>query len=401
MGINIQMVDLKSQYNRLKGPIDEAIQSTVDNTRFIKGPNFTKFQEELSAYLNNAHVIACGNGTDALQIAFMALNLEKGDEVIVPAFTYAATAEVIGLLGLTPVMVDVDPRTFNLTVENLRPALTSKTKVIVPVHLFGQCAEMEGILQFAKDHNLYVIEDTAQAIGSSYTFSDGTKEFAGCMGDIGTTSFFPSKNLGCFGDGGAIFTKNPELAERLRMIANHGQAKQYFHEIIGVNSRLDELQASILRVKLPELDDFNLRRQKVAAFYDEKLSPIPEITIPFRNPNSTHVFHQYTIKVASINSGTHANKSEGLEFQVAPNEIRGKRDELKKYLESKGIPSMIYYPMPLHEQNAFKAIGRVVGNLEKSQQLCKEVLSLPIHTEMDEEQLTYITEQIIEFFKRH
>ncbi|WP_238944395.1 DegT/DnrJ/EryC1/StrS family aminotransferase [Sandaracinomonas limnophila] len=388
MGATIQMVDLKSQYNRLKGPIDEAIQSTIDNTRFIKGPNFTKFQEELSAYLNNAYVIACANGTDALQIAFMALNLEKGDEVIVPAFTYAATAEVIGLLGLTPVMVDVDPQTFNLTVENIRPALTSKTKAIVPVHLFGQCAEMEGILKFAKEHNLYVIEDTAQAIGSTYTFSDGTKEFAGCMGDIGTTSFFPSKNLGCFGDGGAIFTRNTELAERLRMIANHGQAKQYFHEIIGVNSRLDELQAAILRVKLPELDDFNERRRNVADFYDQRLSKIPEISTPFRNPKSSHVFHQYTILV----------KSERVISDRV--EIGGRRDELKNYLATKGIPSMIYYPMPLDEQKAFSSIGRVVGNLEKSKQLCKEVLSLPIHTEMDEEQLTYITEQIIEFFKQ-
>lgn len=388
MGATIQMVDLKSQYNRLKGPIDEAIQSTIDNTRFIKGPNFTKFQEELSAYLNNAYVIACANGTDALQIAFMALNLEKGDEVIVPAFTYAATAEVIGLLGLTPVMVDVDPQTFNLTVENIRPALTSKTKAIVPVHLFGQCAEMEGILKFAKEHNLYVIEDTAQAIGSTYTFSDGTKEFAGCMGDIGTTSFFPSKNLGCFGDGGAIFTRNTELAERLRMIANHGQAKQYFHEIIGVNSRLDELQAAILRVKLPELDDFNERRRNVADFYDQRLSKIPEISTPFRNLKSSHVFHQYTILV----------KSERVISDRV--EIGGRRDELKNYLATKGIPSMIYYPMPLDEQKAFSSIGRVVGNLEKSKQLCKEVLSLPIHTEMDEEQLTYITEQIIEFFKQ-
>lgn len=388
MGATIQMVDLKSQYNRLKGPIDEAIQSTIDNTRFIKGPNFTKFQEELSAYLNNAYVIACANGTDALQIAFMALNLEKGDEVIVPAFTYAATAEVIGLLGLTPVMVDVDPQTFNLTVENIRPALTSKTKAIVPVHLFGQCAEMEGILKFAKEHNLYVIEDTAQAIGSTYTFSDGTKEFAGCMGDIGTTSFFPSKNLGCFGDGGAIFTRNTELAERLRMIANHGQAKQYFHEIIGVNSRLDELQAAILRVKLPELDDFNERRRNVADFYDQRLSKIPEISTPFRNPKSSHVFHQYTILV---------NSERVISDRV---EIGGRRDELKNYLATKGIPSMIYYPMPLDEQKAFSSIGRVVGNLEKSKQLCKEVLSLPIHTEMDEEQLTYITEQIIEFFKQ-
>jgi len=393
MQLPLQMVDLKKQYARLKTDIDLAIADTLAHTRFIKGPNFTAFQQELSAYLNNANVIACANGTDALQIAFMALGLQPGDEVIVPAFTYAATAEVIGLLGLTPVMVDVDPQTFNITLENILPAVGPKTKAIVPVHLFGQCADMEPILKFAQENNLYIVEDTAQAIGAVYSFANGKTDFAGCMGTIGTTSFFPSKNLGCFGDGGAIFSRNPELAEKLRMIANHGQAKQYYHEIIGVNSRLDELQAAILRVKLKELTDFNQRRQQAAAFYDEKLSQIPAIRIPFRNPNSTHVFHQYTIRVRSEQS--EQSEQSGQSEQSRQSE----RDELKKYLETKGIPSMIYYPMPLDEQNAFKAIGRVVGNLEKSKQLCREVLSLPIHTEMEEAELTYITEQILEFFR--
>ncbi len=376
----LQMVDLKKQYDRLKTDIDWAIADTLQHTRFIKGPHFSAFQDELSSYLNGAKVIACANGTDALQIAFMALNLKPGDEVIVPAFTYAATAEVIGLLGLTPVMVDVDPKTFNLTLENIIPAIGPKTKAIAPVHLFGQCADMEPILQFAKEKNLFVVEDTAQAIGAKYTFSDGTSEFAGCMGTIGTTSFFPSKNLGCFGDGGAMFSKDPALAEKLRMIANHGQAKQYFHDVIGVNSRLDELQASILRVKLKHLDDFNQRRIQAADFYDEHLKNIELLETPFRNPSSTHVFHQYTIKVKSENGNL--------------------RDDLKNYLSSKGIPSMIYYPMPLHQQKAFQAIGRVVDNLEKSSQLCKEVLSLPIHTEIESAELAYITEHILEFFRK-
>ena len=372
----LQMVDLKKQYERLKSDIDAAIFSTIEQTRFIKGPNFNAFQEELSAYLNGTKVIACANGTDALQIAFMALGLKPGDEVIVPAFTYAATAEVIGLLGLTPVMVDVDPQTFNLTLENILPAISPKTKAIAPVHLFGQCAEMEAILDFAEANNLFVVEDTAQAIGASYQFSDGKLAFAGCMGTIGTTSFFPSKNLGCFGDGGAMFSNDPQIAESLRVIASHGQSKQYFHDVIGVNSRLDELQAAILRVKLKELNDFNQRRQAAAAAYDEQLAAIDFLEIPFRNPHSTHVFHQYTIKVKD-----------------------GQRDALKQFLQEKQIPTMIYYPMPLHEQKAFREIGRCVDNLEKSTQLCKEVLSLPIHTEMEAEEISYITEQIATFFK--
>ncbi len=381
----LQMVDLKRQYDRLKTDIDLAIADTLQHTKFIKGPNFIAFQEELSAYLHGTNVIACANGTDALQIAFMALNLKPGDEVIVPAFTYAATAEVIGLLGLLPVMVDVDSKTFNITLENILPAFGPKTRAIAPVHLFGQCADMEPILKFAQEHSLFVVEDTAQAIGAKYTFKNGTSEFAGCMGTIGTTSFFPSKNLGCFGDGGAMFSKNVELAEKLRIIANHGQAKQYFHDIIGVNSRLDELQAGILRVKLKQLNDFNFRRLEAANYYDEHLKDIPFLETPFRSTTSTHVFHQYTVKVKS--------------GQPRVSTLGNLRDELKAYLSSKGIPSMIYYPMPLHQQKAFQAIGRSVDNLEKSTQLCEEVLSLPIHTEMKGEELAYITENIIEFFR--
>ncbi len=373
----IQMVDLNSQYNRYKTLIDSAIQDCLNNSIFIKGPQVSLFQKNLENYLNVGNVITCANGTDALQIAIMALGLEPGDEVIVPNFTYVATAEVIGLLGLVPVLVDVCPNTFNLDTTKIETAITSRTKLIVPVHLFGQCADMETIINIAKKHKLFILEDAAQAIGASYKFSDGTEKMAGTMGDIGTTSFFPSKNLGCYGDGGAIFTNNDVLAYKLKMIANHGQAKQYYHEVIGVNSRLDSIQAAILNVKLPQLDAFNLARQKVAQFYDNAFKNIPEITIPYREINSTHVFHQYTLKIKN-----------------------GKRDKLKTYLLENEIPSMVYYPLPLHSQQAFQAILKKNGDLKNSDQLCTEVLSLPIHTEFSENQLEFIVEKINTFFEK-
>ena len=373
----IQMVDLQKQYQRLKTEIDDAIFSTIESAQFIKGNQLANFQVELANYMGIENVIGCANGTDALQIALMALNLKKGDEVILPAFTYVATAEAVGLLGLKPVMVDVDPLTFNINSDLIAEAISEKTKLIVPVHLFGQCADMEPILRIASENGLSIVEDTAQAIGSVYTFANGHIIKAGCMGDVGTISFFPSKNLGCYGDGGAICTNNVELTEKMRMIANHGQSVQYVHDIIGINSRLDGLQAAILRVKLRQLDDFEKRRNAVADHYDNALSGIPFIEIPFRQPNSTHVFHQYTIKVKD-----------------------NQRDNLKSFLEKKGIPSMIYYPMPLHQQKAFKDIGKTVGNLAISTQLCKEVLSIPIHTEMDATQLEFITNNIQEFFER-
>jgi dTDP-4-amino-4,6-dideoxygalactose transaminase len=375
MDYNIQMVDLKQQYLRLKEDIDLAIFDTIQKSQFIKGHNFNTFQSELAEYLSVAKLIACGNGTDALQIAMMALDLKPGDEVIVPAFTYVATAEVIGLLGLKPVMVDVDSRTFNITADIIEEAINEKTKLIVPVHLFGQCTDMEPIMKLTHDYNLKVIEDTAQAIGAEYRYSNGETRKAGCIGDIGTTSFFPSKNLGCYGDGGAVFSNNIELAEKMRMVANHGQSVQYVHDIIGINSRLDEIQAAILRVKLRQLDNFAQRRNLVANHYDDELGHIAYLEIPFRQANSTHVFHQYTIKVKD-----------------------NLRNDLKDFLKSKSIPSMIYYPRPLHKQKAFENLGKIVGNLAVSDQLCSEVLSLPIHTEMSIDQLNYITENIKSFF---
>ena len=372
---NIQMVDLKSQYQRLKSQIDSAIFSTIDSSKFIKGPNNNSLQTELSAYLQVKKVVNCANGTDALQLALMALGLKEGDEVIVPAFTYVATAEVIGLLGLTPVLIDVDYNSFNTTADIIKEAISEKTKLIVPVHLFGQCSDMEPIMKLAKQHNLFVVEDTAQAIAATYTYEDGRKMRAGCIGDIGTTSFFPSKNLGCYGDGGALFCNDETLAEKLKMIANHGQSVQYVHDAIGINSRLDEIQAAILRVKLTELDDFNLRRNQVANFYDLSLKDNSQIEIPYRQHNSTHVFHQYTLKVKN-----------------------GLRDDLKAFLQQKGIPSMIYYPKPLHHQKAYSSISRTVGDLAVSEKLCQEVLSLPIHTEMNASQLNYIVENITIFF---
>jgi UDP-2-acetamido-2-deoxy-ribo-hexuluronate aminotransferase len=374
--MKIEMVDLKGQYLPIQQEIDEAVLSVIREAQFINGPQVSSFGDELSLYLDGVHVIPCANGTDALQIAMMALNLKPGDEVIVPSFTYVATAEVIGLLNLKPVMVDVDAIHFNITRENFKQAITPKTKAIVPVHLFGQCADMEPILALAKEHNLFVIEDTAQAIGAVYTFKDGTKKQAGTMGDIGCTSFFPSKNLGCYGDGGAIYTNNPELAERIKMIANHGQVKKYVHKYIGVNSRLDTIQAAILKIKLKYLDEYSNARRAAADRYDKLLAGISELITPVRAHNSTHVFHQYTLQVKN-----------------------GKRDDLKKYLETVGIPAMIYYPVPLNEQEAFKTIGVVIGSLNTTEELCRSVLSLPMHTELTEAQQVFIAKHIQSFFK--
>ena len=374
--MKIEMVDLKSQYAKIQNEIDNAMLACLRSANFINGPAVSDFSKNLSEYLGGAYVIPCANGTDALQIAMMALDLEPGDEIIVPSFTYVATAEVIGLLNLKPVMVDVDPIHFNITRENFEQAITPKTKAIVPVHLFGQCADMEPILALAKEYNLFVIEDTAQAIGAVYTFKDGTKKQAGTMGDIGCTSFFPSKNLGCYGDGGAIYTNNPELAERIKMIANHGQEKKYVHKYIGVNSRLDTIQAAILNIKLKYLDEYSNARRSAADIYDKYLIGISELITPVRAHNSTHVFHQYTLQVKN-----------------------GKRDDLKKYLETLGIPAMIYYPIPLNEQDAFKTIGAVIGSLNITEELCRSVLSLPMHTELTETQQIFITKHIQSFFK--
>ena len=370
----IQMVDLKSQYQRLKPEIDEAIQEVLNSGVFIKGNNVSAFENELSEFIGGSYVISCANGTDALQIAMMALDLKPGDEVILPAFTYAATAEVVALLGLVPVLVDVDAETFNIDIKLIEAAISPKTKVIVPVHLFGQCADMESLLQIANKHNLYVIEDTAQAIGASYSFSDGTKRMAGTIGTIGTCSFFPSKNLGCYGDGGALFTNDSALAEKIRMIANHGQKVQYKHDIIGLNSRLDALQAAILRVKLKHLKSFEKARSLVADYYDLNLSKHPNLLVPKRSEFSSHVFHQFTLKLKE-----------------------GNRDLLRNQLKSEGIPSMVYYPLPIHFQDAFKNICKMGSALTVSEQLCDEVISIPIHTEMDETQLHFIIEALLNY----
>lgn len=371
----IEMVDLKSQYNKIKEEINKAVLETISDVAFINGPQVAEFSQNLSTYLGAEFVIPCANGTDALQIALMSLGLQPGDEIIVPSFTYVATAEVIALLGLTPIMVDVNPRDFNITCHNIEHAITTRTKAIVPVHLFGQCADMEPILVLAKEHNLRVIEDTAQAIGAEYIFKDGTRKKAGTMGDIGCTSFFPSKNLGCFGDGGAIYTNNHELAEKIRMIANHGQERKYIHKYIGVNSRLDTIQAAILNVKLKYLNNYSTARINAADRYDNLLFGINDLITPFRARNSTHVFHQYTLQIKN-----------------------NKRDKLQKHLIAAGIPAMIYYPLPLNEQEAFKKIGKVYGSLKITKELCESVLSIPMHTELTNEQQNFIAENIRSFF---
>lgn len=367
------MVDLASQMAPLREEIRKAIDEILDSTAFIQGPAVKAFCEELSVYAGGVHVIPCANGTDALQIAMMGLGLKPGDEVMVPVFTYVATAEVIALLGLKPVFVDVDERTFNIDVKSLASKLTSKTRAIVPVHLFGQCADMEPLLAFAQEHNLYVIEDNAQAIGAEYTFSDGRKMQAGTMGHVGTTSFFPSKNLGCYGDGGAIFTRNAELADRLRKIANHGQTRLYHHGMVGVNSRLDSIQAAVLRIKLKHLDEYAQARNRAAEIYDAAFSQIEGLEIPYRSSNSTHVFHQYTLKTSG-----------------------GNRDKIQAYMESNGVPCKVYYPIPLHLQEAYCTELAGPGDFPVSEKLCESVFSLPMHTELDDEQLEYIIEKVKE-----
>jgi UDP-2-acetamido-2-deoxy-ribo-hexuluronate aminotransferase len=369
----IQMVDLHGQYLKIRDDIDHAIAGVLNETAFIQGPQVKQFTAALEKYTGSPHVIGCANGTDALQIAMMALDLQPGDEVIVPVHTYVATAEVIALLRLNPVFVDVDPVSFNLDPSKLKAALTGKTKAIVPVHLYGQCAPMEEILAFAAEHGLHVIEDTAQALGAVYTFSDGKTKQAGTMGIIGTTSFFPSKNLGCYGDGGALFTADSELAEKIRIIANHGQRKKYYHELVGVNSRLDTMQAAILDVKLRHLPEYEKSRREVADYYDIHLSGIPDLKKPVRMPYSTHVFHQYTLQV-------------------------NKRDQLKAFLESQGIPTMIYYPVPLHFQEAYRRPEAGPGSFPVAESLSESVISLPVHTEMDTDTLNYICTCIRNFF---
>ncbi len=373
---NIQMVDLLGQYKKIKQEIDQSILEVVESSKYINGPEVKNFAKELEDYLSVRHVIPCANGTDALQIAMMALGLEPGDEVITANFTYVATVEVIGLLRLTPVLVEVNPNTFNIDPEAIRKAITPKTKAIVPVHLYGQTADMEEIMKIAKEHNLYVIEDTAQAIGSQYTFFNGEIKSAGTIGDVGTTSFFPSKNLGCYGDGGAIFTNNDELASKIRMVANHGQSKQYYHDEVGVNSRLDSIQAAILRRKLPHLDTYIHNRNKAAKYYDNAFKNLDWLTTPYRDPKSSHVFHQYTLKTKGVD-----------------------RDSLKEHLNSKGIPAMIYYPVPLHKQKAYKDERYDKIDFSNTEALNECVISLPMHTELTEEQLEFITNAVIEFNK--
>lgn len=354
----IRMVDLKTQYENIREEIDRSILEVIASTEFINGSAVKKFQAELEAYQQIGHVIPCANGTDALQIAFMALDLKAGDEVIVPAFTYVATAEVLALLGLKPVMVDVDPDTFNISIPQVEAAITSRTRAIVPVHLFGQSANMEPLLTLAAKHNLYVVEDNAQAIGADYSFTDGSQKKTGSIGHIGCTSFFPSKNLGCYGDGGAIMTHDDALAQRLRMVANHGQNRQYYHAVVGVNSRLDSIQAAVLSIKLKRLDQYNDARRRAADYYDAAFADMPELKTPVRQHNSSHVFHQYTLVLQD-----------------------GDRDALREFLATKEIPSMIYYPVPLYRQEAFSPYWD--GTIHHvTEQLCQAVLSLPMHSEL-------------------
>ena len=373
----ISMVDLHGQYLKIKTEVNEAIQEVIDSSAFIKGTDVMAFQDELAKYMNVPHAVACGNGTDALQVAMMALGLQAGDEVITTPFTFISTIEVIKLLGLKPVLVDVLDDTFNLDPGLLEGAVTNRTKAVLPVHLFGQCADMDRIMDFARTNGLYVIEDNAQAIGADYKSADGSIRKAGCIGHIGTTSFFPSKNLGAFGDGGALFTGDDNFGTKLRSLVNHGMSSErYYYDQVGVNSRLDTLQAAILRIKLRHLDEYHRARQKAANFYDEALSGIEEIQIPVRSVFSSHIFHQYTL-------------------QLAPE----KRDELKQYLNEKRIPSMVYYPVPLHLQRAYKDLGYQEGDLPVSELLSGKVLSLPMHTELEDEQLVYICQQITAFFR--
>lgn len=371
------MVDLVSQYEKIQTEVDQKILEVVRSSQYINGPEVKLFAEELSGFLGVKHVIPCANGTDALQIAMMALGLKPGDEVITASFTYIATVEVIGLLGLTPVLVEVDSDTFNLDITAFEAAINENTKAVVPVHLYGQCANMEEILRIAEKHDLKVIEDAAQAINASYTFSNGDEVKAGCMGDVGITSFFPSKNLGCYGDGGAIFTNNDELAVSIRQMANHGQTVRYHHDNIGVNSRLDSLQAAVLRVKLRCLNEYTAARQSVAAYYDNAFQDETALTIPKRDVKSSHVFHQYTLKTTGID-----------------------RNEMQKFLEIKNVPSMIYYPIPVHKQKAYKDSRYDKVDFSNTNNLCDSVISLPMQTELSEKQLEYIVKTVKEFFNK-
>jgi UDP-2-acetamido-2-deoxy-ribo-hexuluronate aminotransferase len=368
----IQMVDLIGQYEKIQPEIDKAVLDVIRSSAYINGPEVKSFKAELEAYLGVKHVIPCANGTDALQIAMMALGLKPGDEVITANFTYVATAEVIGLLGLTPVLVDVYPDTFDINIEAIEKAITPKTKAIVPVHLFGQCADMDRLMALAEKHNLFVIEDTAQAIGADY--GSGKTRKAGTIGHVGCTSFFPSKNLGCYGDGGAIFTNDDELAKKLQIISNHGQTTLYYHDMIGVNSRLDSIQAAILRIKLRHLDEYAAARNAVASYYDKAFANHPKLKTPARMKNSTHVFHQYTLQLNGVD-----------------------RDKLREFLAEKGIPAMVYYPIPLHLQKAYRDPRYKEGDFPVTEKLCASVISLPMHTELDEETLKFITDSVLEF----
>jgi len=370
--MNLQMVDLRSQYDKIQSEIDQAVLDVIRSTRFIGGPEVTGFAEELGDYLGGAHVVPCANGTDALQIALMALGLEPGDKVIVPAFTYVATAEVIALLGLHPVMVDADPVSYNMTADHFREAITDEVKAVVPVHLFGQGVHMQPLMKIAREHGIYVIEDTAQAIGAHET-SGGEKRAYGTIGDIGCTSFFPSKNLGCYGDGGAIMTNDKDLHAKIKMIANHGQSRRYYHDRIGVNSRLDAIQAAVLRIKLRHLDEYNAARTAVADAYDSAFAQMDLITTPYRSDHSTHVYHQYVMRIAD-----------------------GRRDDLAAYLKEKDIPHNIYYPVPLYKQKAFAEFSDV-DHLPVTETLCEEVIALPIHTEMTQDMIDHICNHVKSF----
>jgi UDP-2-acetamido-2-deoxy-ribo-hexuluronate aminotransferase len=372
----IQMVDLKRQYENIQDDIDRAILNVVRSTQYINGLEVKEFQKELEAYLGVKHVVPCANGTDALQVAMMALDLKPGDEVITTSFTFVATVEVIALLGLTPVLVDVDPDTFNIDPEAFKKAITPKTKAVVPVHLFGQCAHIEPIMELANAHNLYVIEDTAQAIGSDYYFNDGSSKKSGTIGHIGCTSFFPSKNLGCYGDGGAIFTNDDELAKKMRVVVNHGMDVRYYHDSVGVNSRLDSIQAAILRIKLRRLDEYTKARQQAAANYDKAFATHPNLQTPVRSPFTSHVFHQYTLKTKGVD-----------------------RFKLQEYLMAKEVPAMVYYPVPMHMQKAYNDPRYRKGDFPVSEALSESVISLPMHTELDEEQLTYICNSVLDGMK--
>jgi dTDP-4-amino-4,6-dideoxygalactose transaminase len=370
----IQMVDLKGQYEKIKDQVNASVLEVLDSTAYINGPEVKEFQKELEAYLGVKHVIPCANGTDALQIAMMGLGLKPGDEVITADFTFAATVEVIGLLGLTPVLVDVNSDDFNIDIAAIEKAITPKTKAIVPVHLFGQCANMDAIMALAEKHNLFVIEDNAQAIGANYASENGEQK-AGTIGHVASTSFFPSKNLGCYGDGGAIFTNNDELAHIIRGIVNHGMYKRYHHDVVGVNSRLDSVQAAVLRTKLKNLEAYNSARQLAASKYDKAFYAVENIITPVRNGH--HVFHQYTLKVKNVD-----------------------RDALAKFLNYNDIPCGVYYPIPLHSQKAYADTRYNEADFTVTNQLIKEVISLPMHTELDDEQIGFITSKVIEFVNK-